>query len=116
MKPFIMTKDINGLNGFGLPFADSKVSTTLAEGVVQTLTVPQTGKALYPHVLAVFSFDKGSDIWVGSNETAALPGSSFAAATCELNPSARLVNIGDVLSFITADTSAEVGVTFYAIT
>ncbi len=33
---FYMIRDINGYNGFGLPFCDDKFNVTLAVGVAQT--------------------------------------------------------------------------------
>lgn len=114
MKKFIMTRDINGYNGFGLPFSDNQYATTLVTGVEQTLTVPEIPFANYPNLIAVFSFAPGSAIWVALNATATIAGSSFATTNSELNPSGRSVQSGDVLHFITADASDEIGVTFYA--
>jgi hypothetical protein len=115
MLPFIMTRDINGYNGFGLPFSNVKRNTILSANVAQTLTVPVSADATYSNVIAVFSFEPGASIWVANNETAAIPSGSFTTATSELNPAARAVKGGDVLSFITADTTSAIGVTFYAI-
>jgi hypothetical protein len=118
---FSMARDIGGFNGFGLLFSDTKYNTTLAANTAQSLTVPSVmgmgGNGIYsePVYLAIFSYAPGSSVWVANNATAAVPGGSFAAATSELNPAARQVNGGDVLSFITADTSDEIGVTFYVI-
>ncbi len=111
-----MTRDINGYNSFGLPQSNTIYTTTLAAGVEQHFTVPPTGIATYPKVLAVFFQDAGADIFVAVNATAALPSGSFAQSTCEENPAARQVKPGDVLSFITGDTTDYVGVAFYAIT
>jgi len=114
MKKFAMTRDINGYNGFGLPFADNKYDTALLVGVEQTLTVPNSPFADYPNVLAIFSFAPGSSIWVALNETATVPGASFASTDSELNPAARWCKAGDVLHFISNDAVDEVGVIFYA--
>ena len=108
---FNMTRDINGYNGFGLQFSDTNFNTTLLAGVGQTLTIP-SDNAYY---LAVFAFEPGSTVWVADNQTAAVPGGSFASTYSDLNPAARLVEAGDVLSFITADTSIVIGVSLYAI-
>lgn len=115
MKPFNMIRDINGYNGFGLPFSEALYSTTLTVGVEQTLTVPTPEMSQYRNVIAIFSFSPGSSIWVSVNETAVVPGVSFAAVSSELNPAARYVMPGDVLHFITNDASDEVGVIFYAV-
>lgn len=115
MTRFIMTRDINGYNGFGVPFSDIKYSTTLVANTEQNFTIPSTGEATYPNVLAVFSSVPGSTIWVALNDTAVLPGVSFTQTTSELNPAARYVHPGDVLSFITGDAATEIGVELYAV-
>lgn len=114
MTRFNMTRDINGYNGFGLPPSNTIINTTLSANVEQNYTVPTTGEATYKNVLAVFSSVPGSSVWVALNDTASLPGASFALTTSELNPAARYVNPGDTLSFITADVSTYIGVSFYA--
>ena len=120
--PFNMTRDINGYNGFGLPFSVDKYSATLAQTTDTTLNVPDTGAlgaptaTTYNKFIAIFSYQPGAQVWVAVNGTAAVPaGGSFALTTSELNPSARYVKASDVLHFYTPDTSAAVGVTFYAL-
>lgn len=109
---FSMLRDINGYNGFGLPFSINKDSANLATNTDTTLTVP----SFSPHYIAIFSFQSGASVWVANNATAAKPvGSTFATVSSELNPVARYVKAGDVLHFLTGDTSAQVGVTFYAL-
>jgi hypothetical protein len=116
---FILTRDINGYNGFGLPFSNAKFSATLAITTDTTLTAPQSGAVLGPtstktQFIAIFSYEPGAKVWVAINETAASPaGATFAATTSELNPAARNVQVDDVLHFYTTDTTAEVGVVFY---
>lgn len=118
---FVLTRDINGYNGFGVVFSDQKYSTTLSTGVAQSLTIPSgmgmgaNGIYTKPVYLAVFSFTPGANVFVANNLTAASPGGSFAASNAELNPAARQVLGGDVLSFITPDTSAYVTVSLYVI-
>jgi hypothetical protein len=116
---FSLTRDINGYNGFGLAFSDTKYSATLATTTDTTLTVPQSGALLLPtstktRFIAIMSYEPGAKVWVALNDTASDPaGSTFAATTSELNPAARVVQVDDVLHFYTTDTTAEVGVTFY---
>ncbi len=118
---FNLTRDINGYNGFGVKFSDQKYSTTLATGVTQSLTVPNNmgmgGNGIYtkPVYIAIFSFTPGANVFVANNLTAASPGAAFAASNAELNPAARQVEGGDVLSFITPDTAAYITVSFYVI-
>ena len=121
--PFSMTRDINGYNGFGLAFSLDKYSATITTGVDTTVTVPSggplgsgTSTTTTHRYLAIFSYEPGSNVWVSVNATAAVPaGGTFAATTSELLPTARYVTSGDILHFITGDTTADVGVTFYVL-
>jgi len=58
-------------------------------------------------------FLRGSDIWVAYNETAETPGASFSDTTSELNPGVRTLIAGTIISCITNDTTAQVGVIMY---
>lgn len=107
---FLMTKDIAGYNGFGLPFCLDGQSALLAAGVAQSITVPDS----YPVWIAVFTYTPGASIWVDKFTTAVAPTGAFSATTSELNPAARVLKAGETLSFITADvTSPLVSVLFY---
>lgn len=119
---FSLVRDINGYNGFGLAFSDTKYSATVAQATDTTLNVPNGGcfgsgrSTVEQKYLAVFSYQPGSSVWVAINATAAVPaGASFAVVSSELNPTARLVTESDVIHFITADSSATVGVCFYVL-
>ncbi len=95
-----------------LAFSLNKYSANIAQNTDTTLTVP----SFSAHYVAIFSFQSGASVWVTINGTAAKPaGSTFAATTSELNPVARYVKAGDVIHVLTGDTSAMVGVTFYAL-
>ena len=108
--PFIMNRDINGYNGFGLRPSKNIYNATLTSGSVSSFTVPST----YQRWLAVFSVTGGGDVWVAYNNTAAVPvGNTFAVTTSELNPDARQVAAGDIISAITADTTANISVALY---
>src|ERR1041385_845810 len=106
---FNMIRDINGYNGFGLPFSVDNKSTTLLAGFEQNFTVPSN----FENWILIFSFSPGSSVWVANNVTASTPGVSFSDTLSELNPSARGVKGGDVISFVTSDTSVEIGVSLY---
>ena len=120
---FSLTRDINGYNGFGLAFSDTKVSATVAASTDTTYTIggdAAMGAIAQPSVnkyLAIFSYEPGSQVWVANNAVAAVPvGASFASTASELNPSARVVNAGDVLHFFTPDAGgAVVSVVIYAL-
>ncbi len=93
MKPFLMTRDISGLNGFGVPFSSNQYSVLLTAGVEKTLVVPPTQNSTYQNLIAIFS-NFGSAVWVALNGTAEYPtGSSFAQTTSEQNPQARYVKV-----------------------
>lgn len=116
--PFNMIRDINGYNGYGLSFSNFKRSATIVQNTDTTMTVPSDCS----QYLAIFSIQPGTSVWValqpanGTTIVAAVPASGlFTTTTSELNPVARLVNKGDILHFITADTTADVGVTLYAL-
>lgn len=109
--PLLMVRDLSGAITFGLPFSDNGFQTTLQQNLPQSLTIPE-GNEKY---LAVFSFDPGFRIFVAANATATVPSASFSSTVSELNPASRLVMAGDVLSFITPDTTTYVNVTLYAI-
>jgi len=119
--PFSMSRDINGYNGFGLSFALDKYSADLAQNTDTTLTVPSSGMIgnvanNVNKYIAIFSYEPGASVWVALNATAAVPvGATFATVSSELNPAARMVSAADVLHFITSDTTAQVGVTFYSL-
>jgi hypothetical protein len=120
--PFLLVRDINGYNGFGLPFSNKIFSATLAQNTDKTVVVPLDGpqgatSATYTNrYIAIFEYEVGANVYVALNHTAADPaGSSFAATTSELNPAARQVSAGDTLHFLTPDTSANVTVVFYAL-
>lgn len=114
MQKFNMTRDINGYNGFGLPPSQDMFSGVIEAGVEQTVTVPESPYSDFPHVLAVFGLEPGSNNWVAYNQTAVAAAGSLASTNSELNPSARILKGGDVIHFITNDTSNEIGVSFYA--
>jgi len=108
---FVLTRDINGYNAFGVTFAENNYQTNLATNTAQSLTVPSN----FQTWLAIFAIEPGSNVFIANNATAVVPGSSFAETNTQYIPTARQVSGGDVLSFITPDTSAYVGVSLYAI-
>lgn len=120
---FNMSRDINGFNGFGLMFTDTAYQVTLPASTEKHFTVPSNtgmggfGISTTSQWIALFSFGSGTTsagVWVANNHTATIPSSSFAATFSELNPSARMVQGGDVLSFITSDTGVQVSVMLYS--
>jgi hypothetical protein len=109
---FNLNEDNRGQNSFGLDFAFDNFSATLVANTAESVTVPSN----FEYWEAIFSYTtNGADVWVANNATAAVPaGATFASTTSQLNPIARRVKAGDVLSFITGNPSANVNVSFYA--
>jgi len=119
---FALSRDINGYNGFGLQFSDTKYSATVAQSTDTTLTIGGAGAmgSIANNVnkyIAIFNFEPGSQVWVAKDATAAVPvGGSFASTNSEMNPAAREVEVGDVLHFFTPDSGgAAVSVVIYAL-
>lgn len=105
-------RDAGGYNAYAPAFSTNKFSATLTTGSEQTITVPSN----FTNWIVVFSFEPGTVVWVALNATAAVPaGATFASTTSELNPSTRTVKAGDVIHLITSSTSADVGVSLYAV-
>lgn len=105
---FILLRDSTGENTYGYPFSDIGAQVTLSASTAQSYTVPNNVN------VAVFSFTKGSDVYVNPSNTAQLPGGSFVATLQDLNPVLRPVVPGQTLSFISA-TTAGVSLSFFNI-
>lgn len=105
-------RDIQGYNAYAPQFSTDNFSATLVNGVPESLTIPSNFKLW----IVVFSYGPGTNVWVANNATAAIPvGATFASSTSFLNPGARMVKAGDVLSLITDNTTSDVAVALYAI-
>ena len=90
-------------------FSDTSPRMTLTSGVEVTYTVPGSDTHNYQ---AIFGYAANTTVLVGCNTTVTLPSSNTVDSTgsAEVNPIKRFVKGGDVLHFITPDTSALVGV------
>jgi hypothetical protein len=106
-------RDVQGYNAYAPATSTDKFSATLVDGVAATVTTPSN----YKEWIVSFSFQPGTNVWVDfSGAAAAIPvGSTFASTTAELNPGTRTVQKGTTISLITDNTTADVGVSFYAV-
>lgn len=111
VTPLNFKKDTNGFNSYAPSFTNLNYSVTLAANTAQSLTVPETNA----YFVAIFQVTPGASVWVANGVTAEVPGGTFSQTSSQLNPGARYVKAGDVLSFITSTTTAAVGVSFYAV-
>jgi len=91
-----------------MPFSDVCVQFNLAAGVAQSYTVPGVSGTQYQ---AYFEYASNSNVFVCKNGTAASPlgGTKTTTAYNEFKPKKRYVTAGDVLSLVTPDTTAFVG-------
>lgn len=103
---FLLGKDINGNVTYSYPFSETGAQVILSPDTPQSYTVPENVNSV------VFSFSKGSDVYVNPNGTATLPGGAFTATIQDLNPVVRPVLPGQQLSFISA-TTAGVTLSFF---
>jgi hypothetical protein len=111
-------RDQQGYNAFAPLFSQDKYSATLAATTDTTLTVPPNSE----NWIAYFSVEAGKNVWVALNATAAAPaGSTLVSSTSELIPNVsqyqigRKVIAGDVLHFFSQSGTANISVSFYAI-
>jgi len=104
-------RDVQGYNAYAPKPSTDKYSTTLAASTAATVTVPSN----FENWIVVFSYSPSSSVWVSFTTTAAVPaGATLASSGSELNPAARSVTAGTVISVISS-AIASVGVTFYAV-
>jgi hypothetical protein len=96
------------------PFSDTCSRMALATGVVQTYTVPGTNSQKYR---AIISYICTANVFVGYNATPTTPGAGLIVNTgnIEFRPDVRFVKGGDVLSFLTPDANAYVGLSLLAL-
>jgi hypothetical protein len=94
-----------------MPFSDTCAQFHLEASVAQSFTVPGTSIQFFQ---AYFEYASNSNVFVCNNSVAAIPapGANTAQQYCEFKPKKRYVRGGDVLSFITPDTAAYMGVSF----
>jgi hypothetical protein len=92
-----------------MPFSDTCVQVNCAANVERTFTVPGTSTQQYQ---AYFAYTQSSNVFVSLNATPSIPASGTVGTQAynEFRPKKRYVKGGDVIHFITPDTSAYIGV------
>ena len=90
------------------PFSDKAPSVALAANTPLSYTVPGAATTKYR---AEFHFNYTSNVYIALNSTAAVPtaGTISASSVSTYRPNVRYVKGGDVLSFVTSDTTAQFG-------
>ena len=99
-----------------IAFSDVCVQMSLATNTAQTYTLPGTSTQNYT---VLFGFPTSTNLFVGKNSTATVPagGTQTTSQYVEfITPGEKRYCVGgDVLSFITPDSSARVGISVRAI-
>lgn len=91
-----------------MPFSDTCVQLNLAANAAQSYTVLGTPEQYFQ---AYFEYASNSNVFVCNNATATVPagGTHTTQPYNEFKPEKRYVRGGDVLSFITPDATAYMG-------
>ncbi len=103
--------DINGKPSYTLQQSNVIYSGLLAADVAQSVTAP-TDASMYMVRIGV---SNGADILVSVNGTAAVPSSTLALDTSEVNIAQTYVNAGGTVSVITPEDDVIVTMGFYAV-
>lgn len=90
------------------PFSDTAAQFSLAANTAQTYTVPGDSSVKYK---VTFGYNDTANVYVGYNVTATSPtaGTNTTSGNIEFRPEIRFVKGGDVLSILTPDTTAHIG-------
>jgi hypothetical protein len=107
-------RDVQGFNAYAPQFCTNIFTATLAAGAAESVTVP--GNA--PVWIMYVRVEPAGWAWCSRTNTAAIPaGGTLTAATSELVDGTiefkRLVFAGDVISFITPNTTCDIEVAFF---
>ena len=89
--------------------ASTPQSYTLPTGATGTLTKP------YNYYHCFFGWDKGADIYVLINGTAAVPSGALATGGSEVNPVGYWLPAGAVISIVTNAASVNLSIAIYGV-
>jgi hypothetical protein len=108
-------RDLQGYNADAPQFPVDIFTATLATGTDSSITVPSNFKTWVMYV----TVQPNGWVWVSRNGTAAVPtGGTFTAAVSELAVGTfefrRVVFAGDIIDFITSNTTCDIEVSFQA--
>ncbi len=119
-RNFYYNPNLGGINAFGAEFGTNNYYAQLAATTDTTFTVPSlTGVGAItnttPRILAIFTYASGATVYVAKGATAAvLTSASVVTTNGTINPTARIVEAGDVLHFY-ALAQAYISIEFQAI-
>jgi hypothetical protein len=109
-------RDVQGYNAYAPQFPTDIFTATLAATTAESITVP--GNA--PMWIMYVRVQPDGWVWCSHTTTASVPaGGTLANASSELIAGTieykRTVYAGDVISFITANTTCDIEVAFFAV-
>lgn len=110
-------RDVQGLNAYAPQFSTDMYKATLATGVADDITVPSN----FPNWIMYAKCQPDGWAWCSRNDTAAVPsGGTFEASESDLVTGTiefkMTVTAGDIISFITSNTTCDILVKFYPTT
>lgn len=108
-------RDVQGFNAYAPQFPTDIFTATLAASTAESVTIPGN----YPVFIMYVRVQPNGWVWCSRTTTAAVPtGGTLAAAKSELIAGTiefkRQVNAGDVISFITPNTTCDIEVALFA--
>lgn len=109
-------RDSQGYNAYAPQFPTDIFTATLTTGTPHSLTVPSN----FPQFVMYVRVQPNGWCWVSRTATAAVPaGATFASSQSEMITGTieykRVVNSGDVISFITSNATCDVSVSLFNI-
>ena len=93
-----------------IPFSDTTFRLVLTVGVVQTVTIPGTKSQKFS---LLFGLSSNANVYVGYNATPSVPAANTTISDSNvefITPDSKRYAIGgDVISFVSADATANIG-------